>query len=173
MEVDSDWAQCPRTRRSTGGGLVFLGSHLVDSYCGQHQNVALSSGEAELHDMVNGTAHGLFLKHVLEEMGVQGLIVKVGTDSAAALGISHRLGCGRVRHLEGKQLWIQEKVRSGEVKPIKIKTTVNRGDLMTKPLDPERHFGLGQHSAAIGANGPKRAECVDGRHAVGSLARGC
>ena len=63
-------------------------------------------------------------------------------DSAAALGISHRLGTGRVRHLEVEQLWIQEKTRPNEVQPIKVKTATNRGDLMTKFLDPERHWEL-------------------------------
>ena len=96
VEVDSDWAQCPRTRRSTGGGFVFWGKHLLDSYCGHHQNIALSSAEAELHELVNGAAHGLFLSHVLVEMGVADVVVKVGSDSSAALGISHRLGSGRV-----------------------------------------------------------------------------
>ena len=43
-------AQRPRTRGSTG---LFWGKHLLDIYCGQHQNIALSSGEAELREMVN------------------------------------------------------------------------------------------------------------------------
>ncbi len=34
----------------------------------------------------------------------------VRTDSSAAIGISHRRGLDNVRHLEGKELWLQEKV---------------------------------------------------------------
>ena len=57
VEVDSDWAQqCPRTRRSTGGGEVFWSNQLLDSYCQQQHTISLSSAEAELHEVVNGTA---------------------------------------------------------------------------------------------------------------------
>ena len=30
--VDSDYAGCPRTRKSTSGGCVMLGSHLIKSW---------------------------------------------------------------------------------------------------------------------------------------------
>ena len=142
VEVDSDWAQCQRTRRSTGGGLVFWGGHCVDSYCAQQHSVALSSAEAELHEIVQGAARGLFLRHILETMLPQAPVVVVATDSSAAHGISHRLGSGRVRHLEAKELWIQEKVRDKQVRVVKISTSNNRADLMTKYLDAERHHFL-------------------------------
>jgi len=141
VEVDSDWAQCPRTRRSTGGGLIIFGQHLLDSYCQQQQSVALSSAEAELHEIVNGAARGLFVRNVLRTMGTEVKVI-VGSDSSAAAGISQRLGAGRVRHLEAKDLWIQEKVRSHELKVIKVGTEKNRADLMTKFLDPARHAEL-------------------------------
>jgi len=141
VEVDSDWAQCPRTRRSTGGGLIIFGRHLLDSYCQQQQTVALSSAEAELHEIVTGAARGLFVRNVLRTMGTE-VKVTVGSDSSAAGGISQRLGAGRVRHLEAKDLWIQEKVRSHELKVVKVGTEKNRADLLTKFLDPSRHAEL-------------------------------
>ena len=61
MEVDGDWAQCPRTRESTGGGLVCWARRLLDSHCKQH-TVAISSAQAELHEIVNGTTRGLFVR---------------------------------------------------------------------------------------------------------------
>ena len=47
-----------------------------------------------------------------------------------------------MERLEAKQPWIQEKTRSKEVQPIKVKSATNRGDLLTKFLDPERHWEL-------------------------------
>ena len=47
VEVDSDWAQCPRTRRSSGGGLVLCGKHLLHSCCQQQHTISLSSAEAQ------------------------------------------------------------------------------------------------------------------------------
>ena len=47
-----------------------------------------------------------------------------------------------MRHLEAKQLWVQEKTRSGLAQAVKIQSTVSRGDQLTKFLDPERHWEL-------------------------------
>ena len=46
--TDTDWAGCLRTRKSTSGGCVMLGSHMVKSWSSTQPNIALSSGEAEL-----------------------------------------------------------------------------------------------------------------------------
>ena len=49
---DSDYAGCLRTRRSTSGGCVMIGRHLVKSFSKQQKVVALSSGEADTHALV-------------------------------------------------------------------------------------------------------------------------
>ncbi|CAK0863201.1 unnamed protein product [Prorocentrum cordatum] len=141
------FAAVDRTAVLQGLQLERLGSHLKtrkelqwDFVC--QETLRELRVEAELRELVNGAARGLSFKQVLEEMGVLNLVAKVGGDSAAALGISHSLGASRRRHLGAKQLWIQKKTRSGEVQPIKIKTAVNRGDLLTKFHDPEGHWAL-------------------------------
>ena len=47
-----------------------------------------------------------------------------------------------MRHLEGKDLLIQEKVRSHELKVSRVKSEDTRADLLTKFFDPERHHKL-------------------------------
>jgi len=54
------------------------------------------------------------------------------SDSSVARAISERLGVGRIKHLEVKALWLQEKVKSNEVLPLKVDTKVNPADLNTK-----------------------------------------
>ena len=41
----------------------------MDSWVASDQVRALSSGEAELHGIVDGSARGIFTKHTYEEMG--------------------------------------------------------------------------------------------------------
>ena len=41
-----------------------------------------------------------------------------------------------------KVLWIQEKVSSHELKVSRVKSEDNRADLLTKFLDPDRHYKL-------------------------------
>ena len=141
VEVDGNWAQCPRTRRPIGGGLVFWGKHLLDSFCQQQHTISLSSAEAELHEIVNGAARGLFIRNVLQAMELKAG-VSVGTDLSAAARITQRLGAGRVRRLEVKDLWIQEEVRSHELKVSRVKSEDSRADVLTKFLDPDRYRKL-------------------------------
>ena len=45
---DSDWAGDRQTGKSTSGGIVMLGSHLIKSWSRTQDSVTLSSAEAEL-----------------------------------------------------------------------------------------------------------------------------
>eukprot|EP00971_Amphidinium_carterae_P197222 3914579-Amphidinium_carterae.1 len=71
------------------------------------------------------------------------LRIRIGTDSSAAKGITSRLGTGKVRHLSARHLWLQDKVRNGEVEQIlKIKGETNVADMQTKALEPARFHSL-------------------------------
>ena len=45
--VDTDWAGCRKTRKSTSGGMAMLGSHIIKHWSTTQTVVATSSGEAE------------------------------------------------------------------------------------------------------------------------------
>ena len=68
----------------------------------------------------------------------------VGSDSSAARGITARLGTGRVRHLEARHLWIQDKCRDKKLTVRKVSSEENRADAQTRALDPTRHWHLMQ-----------------------------
>ena len=53
------------------------------------------------------------------------------TDSSAAKGIVMRQGAGRVKHLDIKTLWIQEREDRGELAVKKIPRLLNCSDLLT------------------------------------------
>ena len=93
IAVDSDWAGSEE-RYSTHAGLEFHGEHLVGSWVASDQVRALSSGEAELHGIVDGSARGIFTKHMYEEMG-RTINIDVETDSTAAMGMCSRTGVGK------------------------------------------------------------------------------
>ena len=52
-------------------------------------------------------------------MGIK-VRIRVNTDASAAKGIASRRGLGKVRHIEVHQLWVQDKVASGEVEVRKV-----------------------------------------------------
>ena len=88
-------------------------------------------------------------------LGVQALLGDIGVevgvgpraDVAAAEGIASRRGLGKVRHMRVQQLWLQEKVASGEIDIRKIEGKTNMADAFTKALDPKE---LEEHMERVG-----------------------
>ena len=105
--------------------------------------MALSSGEAELNAAVKLTGECLGIRNMMADIGLD-VGVDVYTDSSAAKGILTRRGCGKIKHLEAKQIWVQEKVLAGKVQCHKIHRNSNPSDLMTHNWtvrDASNHFG--------------------------------
>ena len=157
--TDSDWATCPETRRSTSGGVCMLGTHVISFWCRLQGGIALSSGEAELTSLVKGCSEGLLLRNLCEEMGVH-VELKAFCDSSSARGISQRDGVGKVKHLETKHLWTQEKARNGYLTIHRIPRKDNISDALTHKLtgiELERILGdMGMHPAAREGPGMRR-----------------
>lgn len=129
--TDTDWAGCPRTRKSTSGGTVMLGKHATKHWSSTQTSTALSSGEAEFAGVIRGAGQGLGYQALLQDLGIK-VPLRVWTDSSAAIGICSRQGLGKLRHLDTHTLWIQQAVRSGRVDLRKIDGEANPADLMTK-----------------------------------------
>ena len=82
--VDSDWAGDRGSRKSTSGGMVFRGHHLLKSWRTNQQVIALSSGEAELYAMTKGAAQTLGTVSMARDMGEE-LRAVVYSDSCCLL----------------------------------------------------------------------------------------
>ena len=148
--TDSDWAGCTRSRKSTSGGVIMLGSHCLRTWCLTHGAIALSSAEVEYYAMVERATRGVGVKTMLKEMGIEASIV-LSTDSSAAKSLRSRRGTGRIRHLETKWLWLQVEVAAGRIKLEKVAGNSNPADLMTKyknALEIEKLLGLMNMSAS-------------------------
>ena len=59
-------------------------------------------------------------------------------DSTAAKGIASRSGVGKLKRLDIKELWLQEKVRAAQLRIRKVGTEVNWADLGAKSLSGQR-----------------------------------
>ena len=132
--TDTDWAGCPRTRKSTSGGCLMLGAHVIKCWSSTQASLALSSGEAEYYGVVKGTGVGLGQQALGRDAGFE-LPVRVWTDSSAAIGTASRQGLGKLRHLECHSLWVQQRLRRREFELRKVNGTENPADLFTKHMD--------------------------------------
>ena len=169
MYGDTDWSGCPRTRRSTSGGCVMIGSHCIRTWSSTQASVTLSSGEAEYYGLVKAAGAGLGHQSLMDDLGLH-LPVRVWTDSSAALGIASRSGLGKLRHLETHTLWVQEKVRTGAISLKKVWGEVNPADLFTKHLQSREKvhqllglFGCEYREGRAAAAPLLRPHDVDGR----------
>ena len=79
---------------------------------------------------------GLGARSVLRDLG-HNVRVCVMTDSSAAKGMVSRKGLGKVRHVEVNQLWVQQKVGSGEIELKKVEGANNLADALTKHVEQE------------------------------------
>ena len=72
----------------------------------------------------------------MKDLGAS-LAVRVWTDSSATVGICGRQGLGKLRHIDTRSLWIQQRLRSGGLELRKVRGEVNPADLFTKHLSSE------------------------------------
>ena len=94
----SKWGGCTATRKSTSGGAVMLGSHLIRAWAKTQSTIALSSVEADLFGGVKTACETLGIASLLRDL-CQELKLRMHMDASAALGIIQRQGVGKVRHL--------------------------------------------------------------------------
>ena len=110
-----------------------MGQCLLKSWSKEQSHIALSSGEAELYASNKGAVEGLGLKSLAADMGID-VELTLEVDATAAIGIIHRRGLGKVRHVDVQELWCQKAVKDGRFKVRKVEGQLNTADLMTKPL---------------------------------------
>jgi hypothetical protein len=137
---DTDWAGCPRTRKSTSGGCIMTGRHLLKSWSSTQSSVALSSGEAEFYGVVKASGYGLAYQALLKDFGMEKPLT-VYTDSTAAMGIASRQGLGKLRHLETTTLWVQQAVRCKRLTLRKVLGDENPADVFTKHIVGSEKLG--------------------------------
>ena len=73
------------------------------------------------------------------------LQASVRTDASAALAITQRQGLGKLRHIDVHWLWIQERIKAGDLSANKVPGKENPADLLTKHLsgdEIQKHMRL-------------------------------
>jgi hypothetical protein len=142
--TDSDWAGCVATRRSTSGGIIMRGSHVIKHWSRTQIPIALSSGEAELYALVKGSTETIGAKQLATDM----MMSQTGTlctDSSAAKGTVSRIGSGRMKHIDANYLWVQEKCANGSLVYRKVPRDDNPSDCLThywESASALRHFAI-------------------------------
>ena len=118
-------------RAAARPGGVLRGAHPIKSYSKTQTTVCLSSAEAELQGIVAAASISLGLQSVAHDLGFDWPI-ELRADASAAIGICRRRGLGKVRHLHTADLWVQDRLKSGDFALRKTPGSQNIADMMTK-----------------------------------------
>ena len=146
--VDSDWAKSG-DRKSTSGGLIALGGVGVKHWSRSQRSRALSVGEAEYYALVSGSAEGLGLRSLLEDLGWD-VRVRVWTDSSTAQSVAGQGGLGK--------LGVAISLGPGDGKEGKIGVGQGVGTEECRGSSHERKDGVGVCGAAEGSRGRVEGE---------------
>eukprot|EP00971_Amphidinium_carterae_P340435 6478775-Amphidinium_carterae.2 len=98
--------------------------------------LALSSAEAELYAMRQGTIETQHTKQVFEEAAIpeidtESVTIMINTDSSSWKAVSSKLGRNRKsKHVQLKFLYIQDVIQRGELTIKQIPTTHNSADVL-------------------------------------------
>ena len=139
--ADANWAGCRQSRKSTSGGTLIIGSHLIKTWSKTQATIAKSSAESELYGIVRATVESMGLLTLIGDLGGS-IKARLHMDSTAAKGIIDREGLSKVRHLDVNVLWLQEQMARDSVPILKVLGTENNADLTTKHLS---HDMIGKH----------------------------
>ena len=136
---DSDWAGDRKTGKSTSGGVILFGDHLVKAWSRTQDAITLSSAEAELVALGKLAMEVLGVRSMCEEWRLSEPCEAslLWADASAALSIAKRQGAGKMRHINVKSLWLQEKAVQKILSYDKIKGEDNPSDGLTKHVRKE------------------------------------
>ena len=131
---DADW-DC----RCTSAGVHYVSGNLVYSTSRTQKAISLSSTESEWYAATSATVDSLHLRHLIQFLLdiVPEHVLRV--DNSAVISISTKLGTARLKHIEGKLLWLQQKVSMGVLCLKAVRTYFNPADIGTKGLAKNKH----------------------------------
>ncbi|KAJ2977164.1 hypothetical protein NUW58_g7892 [Xylaria curta] len=136
--VDADHANCLDTRRSTGGGVFFLGKAPVSWFSRRQTFVATSTCHAEYGAAADNAREAVWLMGFINDLAVPEINignVVMYIDNNAALKLTRNPeGHSRNKHVELRHHYIRMKVKEGVLVTKRVDTQDNVADILTKPL---------------------------------------
>ncbi|GJV61393.1 retrovirus-related pol polyprotein from transposon TNT 1-94 [Tanacetum coccineum] len=145
---DADHAGCLDTRKSTSGGIQFLGAKLVSWMSKKQDCTSMLSAEAGYVALSASCAQVMWMRTQLKDYGFYYNKIPLYCDSQSAIAIS----CNPVQHSCTKNIhtryhFIKEQVENGIIELYFVRTKYQLADMFTKALLEDRFQYL--HAVAI------------------------
>jgi hypothetical protein len=144
--VDSDFAGCEDSRRSTSGWVFTLAGGPVSWNAQRQKTVATSTLDAEHIAGAEAAKEAVWIRNFINDLRIPG--IQVGSvplyiDCNSALRLTHNPEFhSKSKHIDVKHHFIREKVEEGKINTMRVNTRDNLADILTKPLPREAHESL-------------------------------
>jgi hypothetical protein len=134
--ADADWGNSC-SRLSTSGTLMLYNKSQIMWKSKMQKTTALSTAEAEYYSASTAGTEILYLRAILERLFIaQKAPTPVYEDNTACIEWGDNVigGRERAKHIDISKHFVHEVIRNGEMKLIKVSTTSQLADILTKGL---------------------------------------
>ncbi|GKE58441.1 hypothetical protein Tco_1497626 [Tanacetum coccineum] len=136
---DADHVGCLDTRKSTFGGIQFLGDKLVSWMSNKRDCTAMSSGKAEYVALSVSCAQVMWMRTQLKDYGFNYNKIPLNCDSQSAIAIlCNPVQHSRTKHIHTRYHFIKEQVENGIIELYLVRTEYQLADMFTKALPEDR-----------------------------------
>ncbi|CAL8138375.1 unnamed protein product [Prunus armeniaca] len=142
---DADWAGCSDDRKSTSGGVFYVGNNLVAWHSKKQNSVSLSTAEAEYVVAGSCCTQLLWMRQMLEDYGLAQSCFLIYCDNMSAIDISKNpVQHSRTKHIDIRHHFIRDLVEDKILTLEFVPSEKQLADILTKALDFQKHGTLRQ-----------------------------
>ncbi|KAJ9524188.1 hypothetical protein QJQ45_005009 [Haematococcus lacustris] len=132
---DADYAGDKDTARSTTGYVFTLHGAAISWSSRLQPTVAMSTAEAEYMAASGAVKEAVWLRKLMQDLGLPGTCVNIMCDNQAALQLlNNPMASARSKHISVHHHFARERAARGEVMFTYCSTSEMAADVMTKPL---------------------------------------
>ena len=141
--VDSDFAGCEDSRKSTTGWVFTLAGGPVSWSSQRQKTVATSTMDAEYIAGAEAAKEAVWIRNFINDLRIPGVhinTVPLYIDNNSALKLTRNPEFhSRSKHIDVKHHFIREKVDDGVINTLRVETADNLADIFTKGLPKPTH----------------------------------
>jgi len=162
--VDSDFAGCEDSRRSTTGWVFTLAGGPVSWSSQRQKTVATSTMDAEYTASAEATKEAVWIHNFINDLRIPGVhidSVPLYIDNNSALKLTRNPEFhNRSKHIDVKHHFVREKVEEGVINTQRVDTMDNLADVFTKALAKPIHEDLVNRLNLLSGGDAEKPDCV-------------